>query len=277
MTTNFTLTTGAQRLGGVELILNGESSYAVAIKFPNGTVREFCKRCGGTGEYSFNLMDGTVCYGCGGRALGATTTEADIIRKAVNREKARARAAAKAEKAAAEARSVLATWEAQNADLVAALIPHRSRVDDEGYTDFDWRPVNNFLTSLADQAKYRPLSPKQVEAAHAALARQAGWDAEKAQKTAQQAAAGHYGTVGGKVNVTVEIVATKFFPGEWNRSNSTLVTMKTDEGHTLKTFSSGEFGMEAEKGQRVTITGTVKAHGDYNGLPETTLIRVKKG
>jgi len=26
-----------------------------------------CPRCHGTGEYSFNLKDGTVCYGCHGR------------------------------------------------------------------------------------------------------------------------------------------------------------------------------------------------------------------
>lgn len=25
-----------------------------------------CTRCGGSGHYSFNLMDGTRCYGCGG-------------------------------------------------------------------------------------------------------------------------------------------------------------------------------------------------------------------
>ena len=26
-----------------------------------------CTRCGGSGHYSFNLRDGTICYGCGGR------------------------------------------------------------------------------------------------------------------------------------------------------------------------------------------------------------------
>ena len=26
-----------------------------------------CTRCGGSGHYSFNLRDGTVCYGCGGK------------------------------------------------------------------------------------------------------------------------------------------------------------------------------------------------------------------
>jgi hypothetical protein len=27
---------------------------------------EPCRRCGGTGEYSFNAIDGSRCYGCGG-------------------------------------------------------------------------------------------------------------------------------------------------------------------------------------------------------------------
>lgn len=27
---------------------------------------EHCGRCGGTGHYSYNQVDGTVCYGCGG-------------------------------------------------------------------------------------------------------------------------------------------------------------------------------------------------------------------
>lgn len=29
-------------------------------------VKNVCPRCGGTGHYSYNEMDGTVCYGCGG-------------------------------------------------------------------------------------------------------------------------------------------------------------------------------------------------------------------
>ena len=27
-----------------------------------------CSRCGGSGRYSFNLIHGTKCYGCGGIA-----------------------------------------------------------------------------------------------------------------------------------------------------------------------------------------------------------------
>lgn len=28
-----------------------------------------CGRCGGTGHYSYNQIDGTMCYGCGGKGV----------------------------------------------------------------------------------------------------------------------------------------------------------------------------------------------------------------
>jgi len=31
-----------------------------------------CGRCGGSGHYSFNMMHGTVCYGCGGSGVKLT-------------------------------------------------------------------------------------------------------------------------------------------------------------------------------------------------------------
>lgn len=33
---------------------------------------DVCSRCGGTGEYSFNQMDGTRCYGCNGTGWSYT-------------------------------------------------------------------------------------------------------------------------------------------------------------------------------------------------------------
>lgn len=33
---------------------------------------ETCGRCGGSGNYSFNQRDGTVCYGCGGQGVKLT-------------------------------------------------------------------------------------------------------------------------------------------------------------------------------------------------------------
>ena len=36
-----------------------------------------CTRCGGTGKYSFNLLDGDMCYGCEGKGY-TLKTEAQI-------------------------------------------------------------------------------------------------------------------------------------------------------------------------------------------------------
>ena len=33
---------------------------------------EVCSRCGGTGHYSYNQMDGSKCYGCGGKGIKLT-------------------------------------------------------------------------------------------------------------------------------------------------------------------------------------------------------------
>ena len=34
---------------------------------------KICDRCKGSGSYSFNLKDGTVCYGCGGKGKVPTS------------------------------------------------------------------------------------------------------------------------------------------------------------------------------------------------------------
>ena len=34
-----------------------------------------CRRCGGTGEHSYNAVHGSVCYGCAGRKAEAMDQE----------------------------------------------------------------------------------------------------------------------------------------------------------------------------------------------------------
>lgn len=280
------LTTGEVFGNYTELIFDGRVVAARGNK--SGKIFEICHRCGGTGHYSFNLLDGTICYGCMGKRVVAETTEADVIRKAVNRAKAADRRAKKAKAQLDAARATMDAWQAANADLVEALRPHLTPVDAEGYADFSFRPANTFLTSMADQAirTVRPLTSKQAEAARNALRVQAQRDEERAAQQAAGQAAGHLGTPGQKVEAVVTLESAKFLPGDWNRSNSYLITMRTEAGHVLKTFSSGAFGDTAsemidrakEQGQnrpQVTITGTVKAHDEYNGEPQTMLTRVK--
>ena len=53
-----------------------------------------------------------------------------------------------------------------------------------------------------------------------------------------------------------------------------LVTVFTDGG-VVKTFTTARWLTDVNTGDRVTMTGTVKAHGEYEGRRETTLTRTK--
>jgi hypothetical protein len=38
-----------------------------------------CSRCGGTGHFSFNQLDGTICYGCNGAKYVLKRIDKDFI------------------------------------------------------------------------------------------------------------------------------------------------------------------------------------------------------
>lgn len=46
-------------------------SSAVGLRLEVLGMETPCGRCGGTGHYSFNMIDGTICYGCGGARVRA--------------------------------------------------------------------------------------------------------------------------------------------------------------------------------------------------------------
>lgn len=234
----------------------------------HGEVYDPCKRCIVGGHYSFNGHD-SICYACHGYSHGKSTTEADIVRRYVARQKAEARRIAKAEKAAKEAREAHAAWVAANEELAEALKAHRTPVDAEGYTDFSFRPVNSFLTKMADQAAYSPLTARQAEAAQDALDK-------LAERTKADREVGHWGTVGKRAVVEVKVHKVIVIEGQWG--TSFLAIMSTPEGHALKSFSTGSFVTDAldAEGKDVTLTvkATVKEHGDYQGKPQTIVTRV---
>lgn len=236
-----------------------------------GKLFKYCRRCGGQGEYSFNLMDGTVCYGCSGRGYAEQTTMTDEVRKA----KARKRAAHRRElKAAAEAEvkaRAAEQWRAAHGEFLASMA--------------EFAGESEFLADLLAKTEHQPLTERQMDAAAVAISREA---VRREVKLARQRA-GHLGTVGEKITVRVQIKRARFVQSDrFDRASQYLITMETEEGHVLKTWTSGAFGDEAaealQHAERVehnddlvwTITGTVKAHGDYNDTPETTLTRVKK-
>lgn len=253
----------------------GEQTVGILV---DGEPHDLCRRCGtGYGHYSWNGED-DICYECGGEGYGRPATEADMLRRAINRYKEAERKERKRLAWIAERDARLQAWKDANAELWAELAKHLpgcwenegSEADALGATSR--KPATTFLAKLAVQVadEHKPLTEKQTAAAADALVKTAARHAERLN-------AGHLGAEGEKVETTVTVTGCKSFDSDYG--TRWLVSMKTAEGHVLKTWTSGVFVDTAidrhKDGQPVRIKATVKAHVEYQGLPETTLIRVK--
>jgi ribosomal protein L37E len=255
----------------------------------DGEPHDLCRRCGlGYGHYLFNGED-DICYECGGEGYGRPASLADIERRAINRMKAAERRERKRLAEIAERDAKLAAWKAANAELVAELAKHLPPMESwdadgtsasavEAITGHEPQPgdgyrgpAHTFPAKLAVQVfdDLKPLTDRQAEAVKIAMA-------SMAERAAQRRAAGHWGTVGKRGEAEVEVVGVKSFESDYG--TRWLVTMKTGEGHVLKTWTSGNFIDTAlnlkNHGGTVRVKATPKDHGEYNGLPETTVTRV---
>jgi len=78
----------------------------------------------------------------------------------------------------------------------------------------------------------------------------------------------HVGAVKERIEFVATVESCRFFANDWG--GTTLVTFTDDEGNLFKWWSSGA---DLEHGKRVGLRGTVKKHGEYKGVLETTLTR----
>lgn len=86
-------------------------------------------------------------------------------------------------------------------------------------------------------------------------------DAERAEADGKRAQSVHVGTVGQRLTLTVKVDFVRSFENAYGTSY--LVEMTDEHGNVLKTFASGAFGRDAERGDVATIKGTVKEHETY--------------
>jgi len=239
----------------------------------NGTaVYHPCGRCGGWGQFSYNQLDGTMCYGCYGNGLGALIPKGwDEAHRLVKGREARQRAAER--KLMRELHQQAIAWDAWRdavpgrLGLIAALL---AQPKDEYSDDYG----RGFLGDMARNVRgCKPLTEKQEEAAMRTLG-------DRAARIEAKRAAGHWGTVGQRAEVDVTVRNVKGFEGDYGMRY--LVTMETADGQALKTWASGGFGHAArvrfyEAGNEpftARIKGTVKKHDEYQGIPQTELSRV---
>jgi cytochrome c1 len=99
-------------------------------------LRQACTRCGGSGHYSFNRVNGTVCFGCNGQRQHAAKLTREVLEAA--RVKVAAgdleaiRAANRARKAARKDIAPLVTEACAVYDTIGNAYTEASRGDDVG-------------------------------------------------------------------------------------------------------------------------------------------------
>ncbi len=221
-----------------------------------------CSRCGGAGGSDKWAHTGWTCFDCGGSGKHIHgpeksklyTAEQLVKLNATADKKAAKKAAAAAEKAAiakAEAEARRADFEEVHKHLIARAEAFASR------SEF----VADVLYKGLEKCEW---SDKQCNALLTAIERIEANDKRKA-------GAVYLGKIGERLKGIKATVMNRV-SGEGLYGLWAITTLRTPEGNTI-VIKSGRF--YAEKGDEVTITGTVKDHSLYGDEKQTQLERVK--
>lgn len=94
-----------------------------------------------------------------------------------------------------------------------------------------------------------------------------------AERKARAAApdAGHLGTVGDRLDLQVTIMGVKAFDSQWGSKRA--ISMRSDAGHEVITFTTGEGCGANDTGKTFMVRGTVKRHSTYRDKAQTELSR----
>lgn len=84
----------------------------------------------------------------------------------------------------------------------------------------------------------------------------------------------HIGTVGERMKA-IEVVFEGVHGFETIYGTKRIYRMRTRDGHALVWWTTGGLGRRVDEGDVLTITATIKKHGDYRDEQQTELARVK--
>lgn len=248
----------------------------------------FCVPAWSGSKSGFEHVLNAVCFQCNGTGVHKRYDSAEKVEQIVKRRIAdRARRDRKAaEKEAAQAEA-LAVWQAANPTVVAAAAEVMAdRAAAEQYTDADYKAQTewedrwgDFVTDLANQAQYRPLTDAQTEAFLPAVEKAKAEHAEAVEVAAKRryldVAEGARPTVTGVITVAATFEASDYH-GRPMSKRVVIVEGNGDfEGVTVKMMGTAQALWDAEKGEHVEVTGTVKGFDEYEGVPQTSMIRPK--
>ena len=128
---------------------------------------------------------------------------------------------------------------------------------------------NSFVTDVLRKAEQQTLSPKQASA----LSRCYYGYTRAKENEVKYADATHEGELNMPLFFSGTVTQVKEFMGRYGPSK--LVKFDTDAGNIVMTFTTARWSTLISEGEHVHAEGIVKAHKEYQGVPETQLTRVK--
>ncbi|MFE0490108.1 hypothetical protein [Streptomyces griseoaurantiacus] len=246
-----------------------------------GTYAEVCGRCGGEGRVPEAVHNG-VCFDCNWTGLHGDTydsrEELDSAMRTwgMNRRRAERAAARRAEKARAEREAAEKVWQAEQGALIEwcrSLTP-----DSTEKVDMGWGP---FQRDYFDTYGRAAMLITRVREGEVLDAREAGLITSVMHRvTAAQTTARYAGEVDEKVTVTGVIKVYKPSTAQYGYRTTTNVFMivegtGADAGVTLKLSTAAAAAFDVDRGDTITVTGTVKAREERGGIPQTKIARPK--
>lgn len=151
------------------------------------------------------------------------------------------------------------------ADAEAAL-EWAQELPEDVSSDYLWN-----LRAVANKSGWRHRDIGLAASIVATWRRETGKVADAQARRQAAIAAGHLGTPNGKETFEAEVESVRSYEGHYGVRR--LVTMRTPQGHQVKWWASTSKVPTA--GHTYAVAATVKDHGEYQGVPETTVQRPK--
>lgn len=261
-----------------------------------------CDRCGGTGIFVVRVENGVgvpaqpdhgVCYQCGGRGKVQGKWKEYTDEYAA---KLKAQREARAEKKQQEeAAANTAAW-LESHGFTADGFTHvflgdtyaaKEQLKEAG-AKYDvclgWHAASEVDGFYSITVHVDEIAEKDAWGRYTITAIRAEWDEKKKAAYKQLSGAAesnHYGNVGDKVQMELELVRVGFYDGFYG-STTAVYTMKDAAGNLfvwkttscLERVENGECVM-IEKGDHFTLKGTIKEHSEYKGEKQTVLTRCR--